>query len=62
VPFEVLNEAVEKGPGRPHLASMGNPFSKEDILARAVYAAPLAGLAAGALHLIRGATSEDDHE
>ena len=62
VPFDVLNEAVEKGPGRPHLASMGNPFGKEDILARAVYAAPLAGLAAGALHLIRGATSEDDHE
>jgi Fe-S-cluster-containing dehydrogenase component len=62
VPFDVLNEAVEKGPGQPHLASMGNPFSKEDILARAVYAAPLAGLAAGALHLIRGATSEDGHE
>jgi Fe-S-cluster-containing dehydrogenase component len=62
VPFDVLNGAVEKGPGRPHLASVGTPFTKEDTLARAVYAAPLAGLAAGVLHLIRGAASEDDHE
>ena len=62
VPFDVLNKTVETGPGRPHLAAVANPFSTEDILARAVYAAPLAGLAAGALHLIRGAASEDDHE
>lgn len=62
VPFDVLDQAVEKGPGRPHLATVTAPFTTEDILARAVYAAPLAGLAAGALHLIRGAASEDDHE
>ena len=62
VPFDVLNKAVEQGPGKPHLASVGNPFAKEDILARAVYAAPLVGAVAGVLHLVRGATSEDKHE
>ena len=62
VPFDVLNQAVEKGPGKPHLASVANPFTTEDTLARAVYAAPLAGLAAGVLHLVRGATSEDGNE
>lgn len=62
VPFDVLDAAIEKGPGKPHLAAVGNPFSKEEVLARAVYAAPLAGAVAGVLHLVRGATSEDDHE
>lgn len=62
VPFDVLNQAVPQGPGKPHLASVGNPFAKEDILARAVYAAPLVGAVAGVLHLVRGATSEDKHE
>ena len=62
VPFGVLNQAVQQGPGKPHLASVGNPFAKEDILARAVYAAPLVGAVAGVLHLVRGATSEDKHE
>jgi len=62
VPFDVLNQAVQQGPGKPHLESVGNPFAKEDILARAVYAAPLVGAVAGVLHLVRGATSEDKHE
>lgn len=62
VPFAVLNQSVEAGPGRPHLGTAGNPFAKEEWLARAVYAAPLAGIVAGALHLVRGITSEDDHE
>jgi Fe-S-cluster-containing dehydrogenase component len=62
VPFEVLNQAAPQGPGQPHLAAVANPFSTEDILARAVYAAPLAGLAAGTLHLLRAAASEDTHE
>lgn len=62
VPFDVLNQVVEKGPGRPHLAAVADPFTAEDVLARAVYAAPLAGLAAGALHLMRGAASEGGNE
>jgi Fe-S-cluster-containing dehydrogenase component len=62
VPFDVLNKAVEQGAGKPHLASVGNPFVKEEQLARAVYAAPLVGLVAGVLHLVRGATSEDSNE
>lgn len=63
VPFDVLNQSIRKGPGMPHLASVGNPFTTEDLLARAVYAAPLAGLAAGALHLLRGGTNKgENHE
>ena len=62
VPFEVLNAALKPEPGRPHLAAVGNPFSTEDLLARAVYAAPIAGAVAGVLHLVRGATKEDGHE
>jgi len=62
VPFDMLNQAIEQGPGKPHLASVGNPFAKEELLARAVYAAPLIGVVAGVLQLVRGATSEDDHE
>lgn len=60
VPFDVLNQHIETGPGRPHLAAVDNPFRAEELLAKAVYAAPLAGLAAGALHLLGGATKEDD--
>ncbi len=62
VPFDVLNAGIEQGAGKPHLASVGNPFAREELLARAVYAAPLAGVVAGVLHLVRGATSEDDNE
>lgn len=62
VPFDVLDAAVGQGPGRPHLAPVGNPFAREELLARAVYAAPLVGAVAGVLHLVRGAASEDDHE
>ncbi|PKN40154.1 MAG: 4Fe-4S ferredoxin [Deltaproteobacteria bacterium HGW-Deltaproteobacteria-18] len=62
VPFDVLDQAVEQGAGKPHLASVGNPFVKEEQLARAVYAAPFVGLVAGVLHLVRGATSEDSNE
>ena len=62
VPFDVLNQSIETGPGRPHLPAVADPFTAEDVLARAVSAAPLAGLMAGALHLIRGATSEGKNE
>jgi Fe-S-cluster-containing dehydrogenase component len=62
VPFEVLGAAIEKGPGKPHLDRVANPFTQEEILSRVVYAAPLVGVVAGVLQLVRGATREDDHE
>lgn len=54
VPFEVLNQAAAKGPGRPHLAPVENAMAKAENLAWAVFAAPLAGIAAG---LLNGAKS-----
>lgn len=61
VPFDVLNAAIDIGPGRPHLQTVPDPFHEEERLTRAIIAAPLAGLAAGALHILR-ATKEDGHE
>jgi Fe-S-cluster-containing dehydrogenase component len=62
VPFEVLNQALDAGPGKPHLKPVASPFTSEDLLARAVYVAPFVGLAAGALHLVRGASKGDSNE
>jgi Fe-S-cluster-containing dehydrogenase component len=61
VPFDVLNAAIATGPGRPHLKAVPDPFHEEERLTRAILAAPLAGIAAGALHILR-ATKEDSHE
>ncbi len=61
VPFDILNNVISPAPGRPHLEAVPNPFLQEERLARAVFAAPFAGLAAGALHLLRSA-SEHDHD
>ena len=46
VPFETLNEAVEKGPGKPHLAPVENKMANADNLTTAIAIAPLAGIAA----------------
>lgn len=54
VPFDVLNQNAAKGPGRPHLAPVENAMAKAENLAWAVFAAPLAGIAAG---LLSGAKS-----
>jgi len=47
VPFELLNNVIEKGSGRPHMDKVQNLMSHADRLARAMIAAPLFGLAAG---------------
>ncbi|MFW5735494.1 MAG: 4Fe-4S dicluster domain-containing protein [Oceanidesulfovibrio sp.] len=66
VPFETLEAAREKGEGadhgRPHLQVVGSPFEKEDMFAAAVFTAPIAGLAAGALKLFRGARKHDEED
>ena len=47
VPFEELNKAVEKGPGKPHLKRVGNTMAVEDNLVKALFIAPVAAVAAG---------------
>jgi Fe-S-cluster-containing dehydrogenase component len=46
VPFDELNRAIEKGPGKPHLENMESAMEKADNLAKAMVVAPLAGIAA----------------
>lgn len=46
VPFEVLNKAVEKGSGKPHLKSVPDSMKDGNNLVAALAIAPLAGLAA----------------
>ena len=64
VPFELLNEAVEKGPGRPHLAPVEDVMADENNLAMATVIAPVAGVAAAVLglgaRLIKAAKEDDD--
>jgi hypothetical protein len=46
VPFETLNKAIDKGPGRPHLNPVENKMAHADNLAKAMLIAPFAGMAA----------------
>ncbi|HOJ15138.1 MAG TPA: 4Fe-4S dicluster domain-containing protein, partial [Deltaproteobacteria bacterium] len=47
VPFELLDAAIEKGPGRPHLGKAPRKMAKTDPVAKAVMASPVIGLVAG---------------
>jgi len=47
VPFETLDRAVEKGPGRPGLGAARRRMAETDGLGKAVLAAPAIGVAAG---------------
>jgi Fe-S-cluster-containing dehydrogenase component len=49
VPFDLLNKAVQKGKGRPHLADTPYAMADEANLAIATLVGPLAGIAAGFL-------------
>ena len=53
VPFDLLNKAVEKGPGKPHLKKVEDAMGKSENMAKAMILAPIAGLAAGALAFAR---------
>ena len=46
VPFNELNKAIEKGPGRPHLNPVEDQMAVADNMTKAVMIAPIAGLAA----------------
>lgn len=54
VPFDKLDAAIEKGPGRPHLKSVDRAMAKTDVLGNTVLLAPLVGLAAG-IAAVKGA-------
>ena len=46
VPFEELDKAIEKGPGKPHLKPVEDSMAHADNLAKAMVVAPIAGVAA----------------
>ncbi|MFP3980344.1 MAG: 4Fe-4S dicluster domain-containing protein [Desulfobacterales bacterium] len=48
VPFEKLDDAIEKGSGRPHLAAAANSMDKAENLTAAMIIAPFAAIAAAA--------------
>lgn len=51
VPFDVLDAAVTTGPGKPHLATVGDMMADETRMAYAALLAPVAGIVAGALRI-----------
>jgi Fe-S-cluster-containing dehydrogenase component len=48
VPFDKINQAVEKGRGKPHMKPVKNMMADANNLAAAMVIAPIAGLAAAA--------------
>ena len=46
VPFDVLNKAIEKGKGKPHLAPVKDQMAQANNLVTAMAIAPVAGIAA----------------
>jgi formate dehydrogenase iron-sulfur subunit len=49
VPFHVLDKAVEKGPGQPHLKAVQNVMQQPNKMALALGIAPVAGIAGAVL-------------
>ncbi len=45
-PFEEINKAIEKGPGKPHLKPVADSMADANNLAKAMVIAPVAGIAA----------------
>ncbi len=61
VPFEKLNEKIDKGPGKPHLAPVENHMAKAENLTWAVVMGPLAGVGAGLL-TVASSLKKDKHD
>jgi Fe-S-cluster-containing dehydrogenase component len=53
VPFEELNRAIEKGPGRPHLKPVEDSMAHADNLAKAMVIAPVAGITAAVARFVK---------
>jgi formate dehydrogenase iron-sulfur subunit len=60
VPFDTLNAAIDKGPGKPHFDPVEDQMAHADNLAKAMLIAPVAGLAAAAARLYKGVTASTD--
>ncbi len=58
VPFDVLNNAIEKGPGRPHFKPVADAMADTNMLAGALIAAPVAGFIGAAFRLKQLADSQ----
>lgn len=61
VPFDILNQAIEKGPGQPHLAAVDDVMQSPNKLALSIALAPLAGIA-GAVLKFRSLTKRPDEK
>jgi len=48
VPFDQINKAIAKGPGRPHMGPVKNQMADAENMTKAVFIAPIAGLLAAA--------------
>ena len=48
VPFDKINEAVEKGKGKPHLDKVKNMMADGSNIAKAIFMAPFVGILAAA--------------
>jgi len=59
VPFEELNRAIKKGPGRPHLAPVEDSMARADNLASAMVIAPFVGIAAAFARFLRFSSGSD---
>ncbi|GAB6909157.1 hypothetical protein JCM12296A_49980 [Desulfosarcina cetonica] len=67
VPFDTLNQAIHKGPGKPHFDPVEDQMAHADNMAKAMLIAPFAGIAAGVSRVIKAAKHadeppEDNHE
>jgi Fe-S-cluster-containing dehydrogenase component len=60
VPFEELNRAIEKGPGRPHLKPVEDAMAHADNLAKAMVIAPFAGIAAAVAKIVKTTKGTDN--
>lgn len=53
VPFDKLNDVMENGPGKPHFKPVKDAMANADNLARAMVIAPVVGIAAAVVRLLR---------
>ena len=53
VPFEAINQAIETGPGRPHLGPAADRMADANNIGWALLVAPLAGAAAAAGRIVK---------
>jgi uncharacterized protein (DUF1786 family) len=60
VPFEELNQVIDKGPGRPHFDPVEDSMAHADNLAKAMVIAPVAGIAAAVARFVKGTGRSGD--